>query len=71
MVMCRNDATISYFMNLQMAMFCLTSNSECQKVENSISFSANKISTFCLLLRKVLVFWNLSMLIPNLKTEFA
>ena len=30
--MCGNDATISYFMNLQMAIFCLTSSSESQKV---------------------------------------
>ena len=27
-----NDAILGYLMNLQMAMFCLTSNSECQKV---------------------------------------
>ena len=32
MVLCRNDDTISYFMNLKMAMLCLTSNSECQTV---------------------------------------
>ena len=32
MAMCRNDATISYFMSLQMAIFCLISSSESQKV---------------------------------------
>ena len=32
MAMCRNDATISYFMNLQMAIFCLTNSSESLKV---------------------------------------
>ena len=30
--MCRNSATFSYFMILQMAMFCLTSSGESQKV---------------------------------------